>query len=103
MAGCQVLRTRDLRFAVALAMAPLLGAGLARAQAPMPPVATPAGDVSEFVDAGAPPMVAPIPTGIPRPGYYPRATPTPTRVVSGPVQTAVDSIFGKPDPDTWRP
>lgn len=104
MAGSQLVRLRVGGFAAAIAAASLTLAGPARAQYPSPtPVATPAQDFSGIVDAGAPSLAPPTPTGIPRPSYYPRTMPAPTRVVTGPIETIAGSIFGKPDPDTWRP
>jgi hypothetical protein len=45
------------------------------------------------------------PASVPGPTYYPGypAAQTPPRVVTGPIDTIAESIFGQPDPDTWRP
>src|SRR5690242_13637230 len=104
MAGSQAVRRRGGGVAAAIAVASLTFAFSARAQYPSPtPAATPAPDYSDIFDAGAPPAATPIPTAISQPSYYPRTAPAPTRVVTGPLDTIAGSLFGKPDPNTWRP
>ena len=51
------------------------------------------------------PEATPAPMTVPGPTYYPAygAAPTAPRVVLGLFDTITESIFGKPDPNTWRP
>lgn len=51
------------------------------------------------------PDVMPAPATQPVPTFYPGFGPAPAapRVVMGPIDTIGESIFGHPDPDTWRP
>jgi hypothetical protein len=107
MAGCQTLRSRGGRFAAALAVT-LTFAGAARAQNPLPPLpaaGTPAARFAEVVDSATAPEVTPAPMTAPGPMYYPAygAAPTAPRVVTGIFDTITESLFGKPDPNTWRP
>ena len=107
MAGCQTLPRRGGRFAAALAVCFLTSAGGARAQNPSPPV-PPAGmpdaSIAEIVDSVTAPEDA-RPMTAPGPAYYPAygAAPTAPRVETGIFATIAESIFGQPDPDTWRP
>jgi hypothetical protein len=104
MAGCQTLPRRGGRFAAALAVWFLKSAGGARAQDASPPVPTPAmadARIAEIADSVTPPdaMTAP------GPAYYPAygVAPSAPRVETGIFTTIAESIFGQPDPDTWRP
>src|SRR4029077_14360985 len=45
----------------------------------------------------------PATASVPRATYYPGMVPTSTRVELGFFDTIGESIFGQPDPDTWRP
>jgi hypothetical protein len=108
MAGSQTLRLRGGRFAAALAVSFLTSAGGARAQNPSPPLPPdrmPAASVAEVVDAVTSPAVMPAPTTVPGPTYHPAygVAPTAPRVELGFFDTITESIFGKPDPNTWRP
>jgi hypothetical protein len=109
MAGSQTFAQRGGRFAAALAIAFVVCAGRAPAQTaspPVPPGGMPAGPAAEIVDSVTAPDAAPAPAPTPVSGYtyFPGAgcPPTAPRVVMGPCDTAVESIFGTPDPDTWR-
>ena len=108
MAGSQTLRLRGGRFAAALAVSFLTSAGGARAQnpsPPLPPAGMPAASFAEVVDAVTAPAVMPVPMTGPGPTYHPAsgAAPTAPRVELGLFDTITESIFGKPDPNTWRP
>src|SRR3954447_18253748 len=103
MAGSQTLRLRGGGFVAALALSFLTFADLAWGQYPSPPAATPAGSYADFADTGAPPMGMPAMTTVPGPSYSPGVAPATTPVVMGPLGTIAESLFGKPDPDTWRP
>ena len=106
MAGSQALRLRGGGLAVALSVFFLTSADLARAQYPSPPspsAATPARSFADLVDTGAPPVAMPMPTIAHPPTYYPGVAPAATPVEMGLFDTITESIFGKPDPDTWRP
>ncbi len=108
MAGCQTLPRRGGRFAAALALYFLTSAGGARAQNPSPPVpsaATADARVAEIVDSVTAPEMMPAATTAPGPAYYPGygVAPTAPRVEMGILGTIAESIFGQPDPDTWRP
>ena len=108
MAGSQTLHYSGGRFAAALAVSLLTFAGQAQAQnpsPPLPPAGMPAANVAENVDNATTPEVMPAPMTATRPTYYPvNGVPsTATRVVTGPLDTIIESIFDKPDPNTWRP
>jgi hypothetical protein len=68
------------------------------AQEPVPTAAAPS--FADLVPSGETVQ----PTGA-VPSYYARegSAPTAPRVVMGPFDTIAESIFGKPDPNTWRP
>jgi hypothetical protein len=107
MAGSQVLR-RDGWFAVAFAVSLLTIAGRVQAQAPSPPVppaGTPIPNFAELVDSDATPEAAPTAMTAPGTMYVPAygAAPTAPRVELGLFGTITESIFGQPDPNTWRP
>jgi hypothetical protein len=59
----------------------------------------PIANVDQFVDAAI------SPASMPEPSYSAASCPvqTPTPVVMGCFDTVYESIFGKPDPNTWRP
>jgi hypothetical protein len=109
MAGSQALAPRGGRFAATLAVTLMMCAGRAPAQTASPPLPSggaPASAVAEFVDSVTTPEV--MPTPMTAPGgytYLPGApcVPTPPRVEMGLCATAAESIFGTPDPDSWRP
>jgi hypothetical protein len=108
MAGSHTLAPLGRGFAAALAIALLALAGRAPAQdasSPVPPAGTRAASVDEIVDSVTAPEVAPTPMTVPGSTDYPGpgVCPTPPQVTMGPCATAVESIFGTPDPDTWRP
>jgi hypothetical protein len=68
---------------------------------PLPAAARPAASFSEVVDA-----VAPAETmTVPQPSFYSGAGAVPpgTRVEMGIFDTMAESIFGQPDPNSWRP
>jgi hypothetical protein len=105
MAGSQTLRPLGGRLAAALAVTFLTFAGRAQAQNPLPPLppaGMPASGAAEIVDSVAAPEVVPAPMAAPGPTYYP-AAPTAPRVELGLFDTITESIFGQPDPNTWRP
>ena len=108
MAGSQTLRLRGGRFAAALAVAFLTSAGRARAQnpsPPLPPAGMPAASIAEIVDSATTPEAMPAPMTAPGPTYYPSygVAPAAPRVELGIFDTITESIFGQPDPNTWRP
>jgi hypothetical protein len=78
-------------------------AGRAQAQNPVPPAPNPGPTFADVVagDAAAETM-QPQPT-FGGALYDGGAAPPGTRVVTGPLGTITASIFGTPDPDTWRP
>jgi hypothetical protein len=83
-------------------------AGRAPAQTaspPLPPGGTPAARVAEIVDSVTAPEATPSPMAAPGATYFPGPPyiPTSPRVESGPLVTIAESIFGTPDPDSWRP
>src|SRR5204862_1022494 len=80
MAGGHTLGVRSGQFAVALAIAFLTFADLARAQYPSTPAATPARSYAGIVEPEAPPVAIPTATAAPGPSYYPGGAPAATRV-----------------------
>ncbi len=103
MVGSHAVRANGCGFAAAIAAACLTMQGPSLAQSPSLPVATPTQGAPGIVGPGAPPAAAPIATVIPQPAFDPGTAPLPTRVVTGPLDTITESLFGQPDPDTWRP
>src|SRR4051812_41423239 len=65
----------------------------------------PAARVAQYVDSVTAPEMMPAPTTVPGPAYYPTygVAPTAPPVERGIFGTITESIFGKPDPNTWRP
>jgi hypothetical protein len=65
----------------------------------------PAASLAQIVDSLEPPEAMPGPTTVPQPrfGAGPGATPGAARVEMGIFDTITESIFGRPDPDSWRP
>ncbi len=65
----------------------------------------PAPNFADIVDAVSTPETTAGPMTVPQPSYYPGVgmVPAGTRVEMGLFDTITESIFGKPDPDTWRP
>jgi hypothetical protein len=65
----------------------------------------PAASVAEMVDGLAEPEVIPAPATVPGPAHYPAygAAPTAAPVQMGFFDTITDSLFGQPDPNSWRP
>jgi len=65
----------------------------------------PAPNFADIVDAVSTPETIPGPVTVPQPSYYPGVgmVPPGTRVEMGLFDTITESIFGTPDPDTWRP
>ena len=131
MAGSQTLRLSVGRVAAALTVSLLTIAGHALAQNPSPPL-PPAGTPAASFDpatGGTRPSTRPLsPAGTPAASYddivdsvtTPDVMPAPTtasgatnyasygvapapRVVQGIFGTVTESVFGQPDPDTWRP
>ena len=124
MAGGQGNRTRRAGPAVGLAVLCLALGATAGAQVPGPtgpappadalaqiptprlsPAGMPAAGFAEIADSMDPPVVMPGPTTVPRawsnPG--PVAAPTAARMGLGIFDTITESVFGQPDPDSWRP
>ncbi len=107
MAGYHTPRIRGGRLAAALALLFSL-AGRVRAQdspPPLPPSGMPAQNFADIVDAVSTPETNAGPMTVPQPSYYPSLgmVPPGTRVEMGLFDTFTESVFGKPDPDTWRP
>jgi hypothetical protein len=110
MAGNQTLGPRGGRFAAALAIAFVTCTSRAPAQTaspPLPPAGAPAAAVDEIVNSVTAPEATPTPTPATASGntYFPGPpyVPTSPRVEMGFFATAAESIFGTPDPDSWRP
>ena len=103
MAGSQPLRRRGCAFVAALAVTLLTLADLARAQDPPLPAATPAQGLSNYIEAEDLQSSMTAPATVPLPSYYSGMPPSGTRVELGLFDTITESIFGQPDPDTWRP
>ncbi len=104
MAGSPTLRPRAGGFVAALAVAILTYTDLARAQDPPPPAAAPVEGLSSYIEAEDLQSGMTAPPLVPRPSYYyPGMIPSGTRVELGLFDTITESIFGQPDPDTWRP
>jgi hypothetical protein len=108
MAGSHTFRIRGGSFATALAVSLLSLAGHAQAQNPLPPLppaGTPAASSAEIVDSATTPEVMPTPTTAIGPTYYPSdgVAPAAPRVELGILDTIAESVFGQPDPNTWRP
>jgi hypothetical protein len=110
MAGSQTLPLWGGRFAAALAVAFMACAGRAPAQTASPPLpsgGSPASRVAEIVDSVTAPEATPTATPTTAAGsmYFPGPPyiPTSSRVETGFFATAAESIFGTPDPDSWRP
>jgi hypothetical protein len=102
MAGSQALRVRGGRFAVALAVSLLMFAGVARAQAPSPPLPAAGLPDRSFADiVTSTPETTDAPMTMMPPSYY--AAAGAPRVVQGIFGTITESVFGTPDPETWRP
>jgi hypothetical protein len=102
MAGSQNLRPRAGRAAAAIAVSFLAFSGLAQAQnpsPPLPPAGMPAATFADIIDSVTTPEEMPIPG----PTYYPGVAPAATRVEMGLFGTVTESLFGQPDPNTWRP
>ncbi len=110
MAGSQTLCMRSARLAAVLALCLFTLAGLAQAQdpleplPPLPPSGMPDQNFADIVDSVSTPETTPAPT-VPQPFFYPGLgmVPAGTRVEMGLFDAITESIFGKPDPDTWRP
>jgi hypothetical protein len=109
MAGSQTLRIRGGSFAAALVISLLTFAGHAQAQnssPPLPPTGTPGQILSDVLDSelSTPDPNAGLMAG-PQPSYFPSSgvAPPGTRVEMGLFDTITESVFGTPDPDTWRP
>ena len=108
MAGSQPLSLRRGRFAAVLALSFFTFAARARAQypaPPLPPTGTPATSFADMVGSVPAPVATPAPMAVPGPTYYPAyaGAPTTPRVVLGCFDTVAESLFGTPDPNTWRP
>ena len=120
MAGCQGTQQGPRALIITIALAAAMAAA-AQAQTPSLPTPTPPSDFGSGVGAPettappafapptfAPPAMAPptfaqpteaVPSGSPVEGTVPTAT----RVEMGLFDTITESIFGQPDPNTWRP
>ena len=104
MAGSQPLRTK-CGFVAALTVTILTFADRARAQdPPLPPLpAPPVQGLSNYIESEDLQAGMTAPPTAPQPSYYPGMIPSGTRVELGLFDTITESIFGQPDPDTWRP
>ena len=108
MAGSQALRLRGGRLAAVLAVTFFTFAGRAWAQNPSPPLPAsgiPAETFPEIVDAVSTPATTDGPINVTQPPYNPGSIVVPpgTPVEMGLFDTITESVFGKPDADTWRP
>ena len=110
MATSQILCPRGGRLALAAALAFtfLTFARFAPAQdvSPrLPPAGNPAPSVADIVEGVALPEVTRTPITIPGPSYYPGAgaAHAAPQVEMGIFDTMIESIFGHPDMDDWRP
>jgi hypothetical protein len=108
MAGSQAHRLRGGRFAAVLAVTFFTFAGRAWAQNPSPPLPAsgiPAETFPEIVDAVSTPAATDGPINVTQPPYNPGSSVVPpgTPVEMGLFDTITESVFGKPDADTWRP
>src|SRR6476469_7502268 len=108
MAGSLTLRLRSRRFAAALVLSFFTFAGRAPAQnssAAVPPSSLPARSIVKIVDAVSPPEKIAAPKTIPQSFSCPDAcmAPSASPVELGLCDTITQSIYGKPDPNTWRP
>jgi hypothetical protein len=102
MAGSQTLLWRGGRLAAVLILSFFAFAGRARAQnlaAPSEITAQSFGDALSTPETTAGPMTVSEPSYYPGPGAAQPATP----VEMGLFDTITESIFGKTDPNTWRP
>jgi hypothetical protein len=108
MAGSHTLRLRGRRLAATLALSLFTFSGPARAQDPLPPLpasAPPAQNLADIVNSVSPPDPTAAPVTGPQPSSDPGpvVVPAGTRVELGLFETITESVFGQPDPDTWRP
>ncbi|WZO95751.1 hypothetical protein EP7_002720 [Isosphaeraceae bacterium EP7] len=103
MAGSQALRRRGGLFALAVAF--LTISDFAQAQDPSTPAATPARSFADLVEPVDPTVAVPAPTTVTGPalGQSFGVIPSTTRIETGFFDTIGESLFGKPDPNTWRP
>ena len=105
MAGSQGIQQGPRVLIIAIALAAAIAAA-AQAQTPSLPSPTPPSDFASVV-GGPETFVQPTftqPTGA-VPSYYDGegSAPTAPRVEMGLFDTITESIFGQPDPNTWRP
>jgi hypothetical protein len=100
MAGSQTLRLRGGRLAVVLALSFFTFAGRAQAQNPSPLSGMPGQSFAE-----APSTLETAPGAVSGPSCYPGpgVVPPVVPVELGLCETITESIFGKPDPNTWHP
>jgi hypothetical protein len=100
MAGSQTLLLRGGCLAAVLAVSFFTFAGRARAQNPSPLSGTAGQNVAAAQSASqTTPGAVAEPSCYPGPGVAPPVVP----VELGPCETITESIFGKPDPNTWHP
>ena len=100
MAGSQTLLLRGGRLAAVLAVSVFTFAGRARAQNPSPLSGMPGQRFAEAPSIlDATPGAVPGPSCYPGPGVVPPIVP----VELGLCETITESVFGKPDPNTWHP
>ena len=105
MAGSQAIQQGPRVLIIAIALAAAIAAA-AQAQTPSLPNPTPPSDFASVV-GGPETFVQPTfaqPTGT-VPSYYAGegSAPTAPMVEMGLFDTITESIFGQPDPNTWRP
>ena len=109
MAGSHTLRLRGGPFAAALALSFFTFAGRRSGARPVATGTTDRNTGPESlrlsIDSVSTPETIAGPMTVPQPSYYPGlgAGPAAPRVVLGIFDTITESIFGQPDPDTWRP
>ncbi len=105
MAGSQGIQQGPRVLIIAIALAAAIAAA-AQAQTPSLPSPTPPSDFASVV-GGPETFLQPTfaqPTGAVPPYYAGEGSePTATRVEMGVFDTIAESIFGQPDPNTWRP
>jgi hypothetical protein len=74
------------------------------ASPPLPPATSPTATLDDIVASVTAPDASPTPMTVAGPTYYlgTGVAPAAPRVVRGPFDTIAASIFGNPDPNTWR-
>jgi hypothetical protein len=100
MAGSKAFQ-KGLRLLILAAAVAAAIVAAAQAQTPSLPSPTPSLDFASVV--GGPGTFAPPTVAVPSYDACEGSEPTPSRVELGCFDTILQSICGKPDPNTWRP